>query len=215
MSGSISTLMASGIDAFTNLWDIGITFPTALGDKDPNYSYSARAVDFNPPELSLMTSPVDYKAIQVTKPMPKITGDRMFTLNFRMDASFNLYKSLLAWKHIWVDPSGESVVLPGGMSGQDAKAYGTITVKAYNSGLATSSYSDSTPTTTTEFDSKTSVVAFWEFYDVICMKVGQPTFQRASSDFLQIGAEFIFGRYREPGSKVISFATTDKAALTP
>lgn len=201
MAGSISTLMSSGIDAFTNLWDIGLRFP---GEDIEDFNYSARATDFNPPELSLSTTTVDYKAIQITKQVPKIEGDRRFNITFRMDASFDIYSKLLAWKHIWVNPSGESIIQAGGMSNaiEEASKYGAIRVVAYNAALDSSNYSDATNAagTITEFDPTSAVSAYWEFYDVICTKVGSPTFQRGNADFVTVQAEFIFGRYREPGT---------------
>ena len=68
MSGEITLLMNAGIDAFTNLYDIQITFPTKVGQRlysDSSYGYSVRAMGFQPPELSLQTYNSDYKSAQL------------------------------------------------------------------------------------------------------------------------------------------------------
>lgn len=201
MSGQITVLLNSGMDAFTNLWDVQFTFPTnaVVGSFD-NFM-SVRASGFNPPELSAMTAPVDYKAVQLTRLLPKLQGDRTFTIEFRMDSNYDLYQKLLNWKHIWVNPSGEVDIqagalgdnlAPGGIDvTSDPANYGKVIVVAYTSETSISGYSDSSATV--------SVGAEWDFYDVICTKVGSPNYQRAGADAVTVSAEFIFGRYSEPG----------------
>jgi hypothetical protein len=195
--GSITTLLNSGIDAFNNLYDVKITFPTSLELRTTmsSNSVSVRALGFTPPELSLQTVQVDYKAIQLTRQVPKIVGDRTFTLEFRMDAEYDLYYNLAQWKHIWVDPSGESNVLVGGLGEPTFPTnYGTVNVMAYSALTPVSGYSDSTPQGTN--------AVTWDFFDVICSKIGTPTFTRAGADFVTVTAEFIFGRMNEPGTSL-------------
>ena len=207
MTGQITTLLNSGMDAFTNLWDVIISFPTAISGSQyfdgnaGNPSYSVRANGFNPPELTLTTGQADYKGVQITKLLPKIQGDRTFTLEFRMDSNYLLYYDLLRWKHIWMDPSGESNIQAGAMGDgatpvtADGYHYGQITVQSYTSQTPLSGYSDNSADPTGN-----AVGAMWTFFDVICTKVGSPAFQRASSDFVTVTSEFIFGRMVEPYS---------------
>ena len=208
MSGITTVLLNSGSDAFNNLFDVQIDIPSNTVPIQLNYSYSVRASGFQPPELYLNTAQVDYKAIQLTRQVPQIMGDRKFTIEFRLDSEYGLYNELLNWKHIWVDPSGESNVQAGALADPNANVtvgvttteqsnYGKVTVVAYNSTTPISGYSDANT------DSTSYVVsASWVFYDVICMKVGTPSYQRNEASPVSVTAEFLFGRMTEPGSIV-------------
>jgi len=201
MDGTLTTLLSSGMDAFTNLWDVLITFPTniqsnlKLGNATNAGAYSVRAIGFQPPELSAMTYQVDYKAISLTRPQAKFEGERSFTLEFRLDADYNLLYDLLSWKHIFFDPSGEANMQFGGLSKSnvttDKANYGQIQVFGYDSSIDLSSFSDA---------SGANKQISWTFMDVACMKVGTPNYQRASTDAVTVTTNFIFGRHYEPGS---------------
>ncbi len=196
-NGQITTLLNSGTDAFTNLWDIVFTFPTnaVLDSSSLQDKYSVRAINFNPPEIYITTGNASYKSVQLPRLMPFLQGERVLSIELRMDANYDLYNDLLAWKHIWADPSGEGNLQPGGLANNntfsDSKNYGSIVAKAYANSTSinniTSSSSDTLYTG-----------AIWSYFDVICTKVGTPTYQRASSDFVTVTTEFIFGRFVEP-----------------
>jgi hypothetical protein len=208
-TGQVTLLMNSGIDAFTNLYDIQIIFPTNVVKTYDNNTgngavYSVRAMGFQPPELTLMTYNSDYKGVQLTKQAPKIQGDRTFTIEFRMDSNYYLYYDLLKWKHIWVDPSGEGNIQPGSLSDNtanfttgnvagDTARYGQINVGAYAVTTPLDGFSDPT-----DINSAALAGAEWAFFDVVCNKVGTPNFQRAGADAVTVTAEFIFGRFSEP-----------------
>ena len=202
MSGSIQVLMDAGIDAYSNLYDIQLQFPSICNNLSyppssdtVGNSYSVRAMSFQPPELSLGEYQTSYKGVQMTRPTPKITGERIFKIQFRMDSNYYLYKDLLKWKHIWVDPSGEANIQVGGLAdttGNDEK-YGTVLVSGYNATTSVGDYSNFTP-------ELTNVRATFTFYQVICNKVGTPNYQRSASDAVTIDAEFIFGRMQESRS---------------
>ncbi len=207
MSGITTVLLNSGSDAFNNLFDIQIDIPGNASPAQVDYSYSVRASGFQPPELYLNTAQVDYKAIQLTRQVPQIMGDRKFSIEFRMDSNYLLYQDLLDWKHIWVDPSGESNVQAGaladpkanvstGVTTGDQQNYGKVTVVAYNSTTPISGYPDAATTDTAV------ISASWVFYDVICMKVGTPSYQRNEASAVMVTAEFLFGRMTEPGGSV-------------
>ena len=208
-TGQVTLLMNAGIDAFTNLYDIQLIFPGIIsslyyGDASGN-SYSVRAMGFQPPELSLMTYNSDYKAVQLTKQAPKIQGERIFTIEFRLDANYYLYYDLLQMKHIWHDPSGEGNVQPGSLADTSPQApgvsagtdnrYGQVNVGAYAVTTPLDGFSNPADITNVTFPG-----AQWKFYDVVCNKVGTPNYQRAGADAVTVSAEFIFGRYSEPYS---------------
>ena len=115
-TGMITTLLSSGADTFTNLFDVEVTFPTFLAD-DPiiignttnAITMSVRAQGFTPPTgFTVPEYEVKYKAVTIKKPGATIQGDRTFSLKFRANATLGLYDSFMKWKHLLVDPSGES-----------------------------------------------------------------------------------------------------------
>jgi len=192
--GNLTSLLNSGFDAFTNLYDVKITFPTnaELGELS-NTTISVRAMDFTPPELTVGTYQVDYKAIQLTRPNAKITGDRTFDLGFRIDATYDIYKALLRWKHLFVDPSSEGNIKFGAYSNStvtsDTENYGRIEVVGYNASGTLGDIADPTSDQT---------VIRWIFQDVFCLNVGSPSFTRAGSEAVTTTAKFYFGRIEEP-----------------
>ena len=204
-SGQITTLLNSGMDAFTNLWDIVFTFPTNVLHDSSGYqdNYSVRANNFNPPEISATTSNSFYKAVQLPRLMPFLQGERVLSIELRLDSNYDLYDKLLSWKHIWNDPSGEGNVRPGGLAdnlassqlavANDVGNYGSIVAKAYSNVTSI----DGITNTSSDV---ANAGAIWSYFDVICTKVGTPTYQRSSSDFVTVTTEFIFGRFVEPFS---------------
>lgn len=215
MDGALTTLLSSGIDAFTNLWDVILTFPTnvsplLLTTNENSGAYSVRAVGFTPPELTATTYTVDYKTIQLTRPNAKFEGDRTFTLEFRLDANYSIYYDLMNWKHIFFDPTGESNMEFGALAGStvtnDSSNYGRIDVFGYDSSTSLDQFSDATAANT---------IVGWNFLDVVCMKVGTPNFQRQNSDALTTTATFIFGRYYEPGVDQTLQHTVGPGSLVP
>jgi hypothetical protein len=228
-TGQVTLLMNSGIDAFTNLYDIQMVFPTNVTPSYDStatsgaggYAYSVRAMGFQPPELTLMIYNSDYKGVQLTKQAPKIQGERTFTIEFRMDTNYYLYYDLLQWKHIWVDPSGEGNIQPGSLSDNimdstttpvtgNIAQYGQITVGAYSVTTPLDGYSD--PSNVVDI---TSPGASWIFWDVVCNKVGTPNYQRAGADAVTVTAEFIFGRYSEPYSNGSPLALATPGSTIP
>jgi hypothetical protein len=185
MATPITTLIASGIDAFSNLYDVRITLPGG----DIKDAWSVRATNFSPPELTHGTYDVDYKIIQIKRPNALIEGDRKFTIEFRLDAGYQLYRDFTTWKNLWVDPTNGGSIQFGALSYAGATGsgmYGLVEVVAYKSSGASSGIStvQSSP-----------VGAKWNFKDVICMKVGSPTLAREGADAATISADFIFGEY--------------------
>ncbi len=207
--GNLTSLLNSGFDAFTNLYDVIITFPTnaELGELS-NTTISVRALDFSPPELTVGTYQVDYKAIQLTRPNAKITGERTFDLGFRIDATYNLYKALLNWKHLFVDPSSEGNIKFGAYSNSavtsDNANYGSIEVVGYNASGTLGDVADPT-------SDRTSIR--WKFYDVFCLNVGSPSFTRAGSEAVTTTAKFYFGRMDEPETSALAGEITNPSVL--
>jgi hypothetical protein len=185
MADSMSVLLTSGMDAFTNLYDVEIWLPTSSGPSmDTSESWSVRALGFNPPELSAEEYQVAYKGVKLTRYSAKISGTREFTLEFRNDSEFNLVKLLNEWKKKVVDPTLEGNINFGAFSTENTDAnemYGKVVVKAYKSD--------------TSLVAGTSGVT-WTFDQVICTNIGSPAFSRAGAEPTRITAKFMFMDYR-------------------
>jgi hypothetical protein len=200
MSGNLSTLIQSGFDAFTNLYDIVITWPDnnllSAITKLSGPVVSVRALDFTPPELEVSKYPVDYKGVQINRLGSKIEGDRIFSLMFRIDSDYYLYDALRQWKHLWGDPSDEGEIKFGSYGKLDDKSlYGNIRVNGHKSSTTLSDVVDPTDIS--------NVGAQWSFNQVLCVKTGTPSYVRAGgSDALTVTADFMFGAYFEDDPSV-------------
>ena len=200
MSGAITTLLTSGLDAFTNLYDVRITLPTGVTGKTGGGAadtatviMSVRANSFTPPELYVGEYAVDYKAVNIKRPNTSIEGERKFSIEFRVDAEMNLIADLTAWKNLYVNPNGDGAINFGALSSvgdlSDLVNYGKVEVVAYN---ASTSLSDVAAVTSDK------VAAKWTFNQVMCMKIGAPVLSRDGADPMTITAEFLFGTYTPP-----------------
>lgn len=222
--GNLTTLLSSGIDAFNNLWDVLITFPTnvsnssfglaLVGSTGNMAPYSVRANDFTPPELDVATYTVNYKGVELSRPNAKFNGAREFDLQFRMDASYNLLQDLLAWKHLFFDPSGEGNIEFGALSADnvttDTKNYGMIQVIGYDSSTELGNMTDLSNIT-----EQNIAAVVYTYMDVVCMRAGTPPWQRSGSDAATVSAHFIFGRTIEPYSNNGGVLQTPSSGIAP
>ncbi len=195
-TGNLSMLVTSGFDAFQNLYDVRINFPSVLADSFTGTipapaEVSVRALDFTPPELVVGSYKVPYKAVEITRLNSKIEGERKITIPFRLDSNYNLYSYLMAWKHYWMDPNDDGNINFGSYSSViNDLAYGTITVVGYRSSDTLNDIASDVPASNYE-------AYTWKFDNVICTKVGTPTYNRATGEAIQVTAEFLFGAYEE------------------
>jgi hypothetical protein len=173
----MSVLLTSGMDAFTNLYDVEITMP----GESPDDSHSVRALSFTPPELVGGEYTVGYKGVKLTRLNAKITGAREFTIEFRSDADYLLLKALNEWKEKVVTATGEGDINFGVFAATTHDAYGSVKVKAYK---ADSSLAEATTPGVT-----------WNFTEVICTNIGSPSFTRAGTDATRVSAKFMFMDY--------------------
>ena len=202
-NGSLTQLMSAGADAFSNLWDVTFTPPSIIkslltyGQGDGT-TWSIRVSDFAPPEFKAGTYPTDYKGVQLTRMNTKFEADRTLKFTFRLDAAYNLYKDLKAWKHIFFDPSGDGNMAFGMYNDAISKGdrYGTIEVVGYQSTQAIALGDLASNSLTT------NVGAHYTFKDVVCVETGEPKYSRGDSNAVTVDATFMFGRFIEPGSSI-------------
>jgi len=201
MAGNITAMLNSGFDAFQNLYDVNIEFPTAssMGVIDTNV-VKVRCQDFTYTPLKVGTYTTDYLTSQLTKPNAKITGERAFSLTFRIDSAYEIYNRFLEWKRLYYDPSGETQITLGALGDAEAAAafgiandlYGYISVKGYQSNVGT----------TTEDVENLLDGPEWKFSQVMAIDVSTPNFTRAGSDPATFTVQFLYGMMKEPGTSL-------------
>lgn len=193
MADNLNTVLDSGLDAFVNLYDVVVTFPssvTGLLYASANAGLvSVRTGDVTLPNLKGNTYTVDYKGIQLTRLGSKIEGERSIQIPFRIDADQKLLADFYKWKHLWVNPNTSEITF-GAYSNTttDAAKYGKIVVKTFSALSKLSSTVDSTATG----------IRTWEFKDVVLSDVAPPQLSRAGSDAMVVTCTFLFGNYVEP-----------------
>jgi len=122
----LDDLVAIQNDAFDNLYDINITLPTEVQSGVSTLNLKLRAGDVSIPQAKVEPYKINYKTIEIEKPKPKVTLARKLTIPFRIDADYELYKSLLSWQELVFSSKGNYTPL-------DSGKYGKIVVATYNS----------------------------------------------------------------------------------
>jgi hypothetical protein len=186
----VNTLISSGLDSFTNLYDVLITLPTRvytkLGeigrtptgvseDQAPHF-LKVRIGDFQAPQPKLAQYNTDYQTIQITRVAPMMELERKFDITFRIDSEYRAYHILKQWSFLYHDILQGGINLP---TGAETDVLGAIRVDAYapNSG---------------------QVTAAWTFGKVICNKVTEPNYSRAGTEAATVTASFMFFEYLDP-----------------
>ena len=217
MSTGITALVNSGLDAFSNLWDVELNILTtsALGvqmlTKSPsiannpywvsNIKLSVRADQPAIPELILGSYPVEYKGAKLTKFNAEIVGKREITLKIRLDGDYAAYNYLLAMKHAIANPQTSA----SGAKDMDINFQTLATsTTAGNIGGTLRLYPYNAKLELGTMDSSTTIIpGSWEFSDVLCIHTGVPAYDRDGSTPISVDAKFIFGKmveFREYGT---------------
>lgn len=92
---SLSSLINAGADAMTNLYYVKIN----AADPDDNSILDTgliiRSSNFTPPVFTHPVHTVNYMTTSSDIPSTFITGDKSFTLSYRIDANYDIYKWML------------------------------------------------------------------------------------------------------------------------
>jgi hypothetical protein len=118
-NNQVRALIGLGADAMDNMFDImidppqGLTTlenigagrPGALGAAAYSGTITLRADGFEPPAFNPKLYKIGYKAVTIERPSTKIEGDRQFKITFRLDANYQAYRFLSAWKSIVMQAS--------------------------------------------------------------------------------------------------------------
>ena len=208
-----TTLLGLGADAMNNMFDIHIDLPSALpasfGISQLDSSITIRADGFTPPEFSIKTYKVGYKTTQIDRPATKIEGERQFEITFRLDANYQAYKALGAWRSLLMDPSSTYATnaLWGANGDTDAtvgesnSVFGTVKVAALDRPIYMNmgdkfAFSGVTDGKFTEAGPENTVI--WEFYNVWLQKLEEPKFVTDGGEAIKIKATFKFGDFVNP-----------------
>ena len=210
MNTAVTALLGLGADAMDNLFDVVITLPSGATDStvkavgaaqepsaiDLSDQYRIRCQGFTPPKFTVKTYDVKYKTIKIKRPASVVEGDRVFELQFRLDANYNTYRALADWR-------AKTMIGTTGLARNslDLASGGLVEVFALASPV-------STPANAGEFTGITDAkahnantevaTAAWEFKDVWLTELSEPAFKQGAGDPIMITAKFAFGDYKDP-----------------
>lgn len=185
MANSILTLLNSSYDSFSNLYSVVINPPSGVTGLDGDI----RILNFQPPTLALGEYATHYKTVSLPRFNAQITGEREFTLKFRVDADWTIYNSLKSWRDKFVKLSADQINF--GMHNNlttNSTNYGRIVVKAMKA----------TPTGLADSGVEDANKIEWTFKQVILYDLVDPVFNRESSTPIEITAKFLFGEFEPP-----------------
>ena len=213
LNTQVTALYEIGPDAMDNLYDVIIIPPEHLTDTSSGIETQMRlrAAGFSPPQFDQQTYSIQYKTVSMNRPSTHITGERSFTITFRLDAYYQVYQALLQWRSLVFEPSVgyANQALP-----DDERLYGVVSVYTatqppalddsnlfYHSGTTHSHFGpDTIHTQGRERIGQSPAMKGWEFYSVWISQVQEPQFQNANGDAQSIEVTFQFGDYLAPSS---------------
>ncbi len=91
-----SSMLAYGADAFKNMYDIAIKFPT-LSEDVGSQLVSIRAKGIKLPDFGIATYERSYHGNKIKLPKPEQEFERHLEIVFTMDAAFAYYKLFCEW----------------------------------------------------------------------------------------------------------------------
>lgn len=193
---NIDILVNAGPDAFNNLFDVKITFPSEIlspEDIQMVNNFSVRTQGFTPPSATMVEYDIRYKAIKLKRFAPKINMDRKLSLNLRLDAAWKCYDLLKAWKKLYFDESLSQLYFYRMLNSlTDTRYHGKIELFAYKTTDSLQDVVDVNNLNPNISGPK------WTFENVVCQNVSEPAFVRDSANALELKVDFLFGRYIPP-----------------
>jgi hypothetical protein len=224
----VTTLLGLGADAMDNMYDMTLIAPPGLatsifesrngslpGGKTFNdaeflKTITIRADGFNPPKFNVKTYAVGYKGIEIERPATKLEGKRSFDISFRLDANYQGYRFLSAWKSLisqastgyitnalWGegadDPSQEGV-------GEINKLLGSVSVRALSKPIY---MKDDDPyraqgVTYDKIEEDNDDTISWHFFKVWIKDLDEPSYKTEGGDAIKIKATFNFADFKDP-----------------
>ena len=192
MNTYVTELLGAGADAMTNMYEVVFTLPSVLKSyEDAAGKLRIRADAFTPPNDEQQSYEVHWKTVSVTRPAAKINLDRSFQISFRLDANYDIYKALVAWKKL--TSSGAL-----GYASQDLNGKtGSIFVKAFSD--AANKITDTASISGDPAYSGDTIK--WSYKDVWIPSISNPDFSNESSEPAKITVTFRFGTFEDQSNK--------------
>jgi hypothetical protein len=194
---TIRGMVAAGADLMTNMYDIKVWFPNSAGKPDSNpfkaYPITVRATSFEIKDIETPTYDVKYHGLTLKRPKTEINFDRMFDIEFREDAAFDLRKKFTAWHMAVSDP------VTGGVSNATSFfgkiSVGTIAGEYYATTVAPPTapgQKDGILNKEGHISNQINPIAVWSFYNVWVYKVGGVKFNTEGADPNKFTVSFCF-----------------------
>lgn len=171
----IQALVESGADAMNNIFDVIITFPAAIQASE-NMQQQARVRlkgEVSIPEPVTQTYEIGYHGVGINRPKTSMDLERKLTLNFRLDASYNLHQTFILWHNLVTDPNLGSFA-----DSVDTSAMGSIVIRQLAGAYMAPGSNGMAGLLDTDGSVKHDnvVTPEWSFKGVWVGKVGQPKF---------------------------------------
>jgi hypothetical protein len=236
-NNQISALLSLGADAMDNMFDIVIEPPagittfenvgagragvTAFNDPQFKHDITIRANGFSPPKFNAKTYEVKYKTVTLDRPSTKIEGKREFEIEFRLDANYQAYRFLGAWRSLIMQPSsGFATNALYGEEGDNTtgksninKVFGTITVSALArpifmsdgapfeaQGVTVGKFTEGSLKVVSDAATipSSNQLNSWVFKQVWISALSEPDYKTDGGDAVKIKATFKFGEFIDP-----------------
>ena len=93
----VQALIDAGADAQTNLFYLKFISNTSAGfiDSELSTMYTVRATQLTLPTFTHTSKENNFFTTSMTVPVAEITGDKQFSITFRVDSNYKLYQELL------------------------------------------------------------------------------------------------------------------------
>lgn len=177
----VTDLLNAGNDAFSNLYEVVLSFQNGFADEADGQTFSMRCTGFTPPESSGGdTYRVNYVTAFVDWPTAKVNVTRNFDLEFRVDHNYKAYKKLHELSKGNFNPNEEFVAT----SLEDLKDYSfTVTVNVLKNGSSAAEESDK--------------FALYTFKHCLLLGVTPVDFTQGTANALTAKASFIYGEIED------------------
>lgn len=104
----VSSLLSAGADAMKNMYYIEFGGSSSVLESALGSQYNAltiRSTDFTPPTVSQTTKSISYLTTSIDVPTAGMNLDRSFSISFRLDANYNVYKTLKFFQELTSKPT--------------------------------------------------------------------------------------------------------------
>ena len=198
-AGYLQTLINAGSDLMSNLYYVDITVPTVMSEvlNTTQTGLIVRNKDFKAPAATHAEHTVDYMTTSVTLPSTGIDITKTFTLKFRLDANYNVYKFLKAWQSLTSNATYEyaSNTVPGELSSAVGDQGFVINVYALPGSISSSTQEIAGPGGTLQSDMS---VKLYTFKYCWVKSVKGLSYSYSDSSEMEVSAEIGFFDFEDP-----------------